>query len=246
MATLIRISQTVRRITIASARLGAVTVDRAVAVSTLDHVHTQTPGAAPADTDTLLGRLAAGTYARWTWLTLRTALASLFAPLAHSSRHNAGGADALAIDAAAGTGSLRTLGTAATAACAGNDSRLSDARTPTAHTQADSTVNDPLGVDISGDVSAGAVTITWGAARRSQYADLGAASALTITAAADFPSTNSRVRLSLNTTNAGLTLTLPGSTRVSGTVPAVAGWHCLSIRRDWAGTLIVVYLPRGT
>ncbi len=34
------------------------------------------------------------------------------------------------IDAAAGTGSLRTLGTAATAACAGNDSRLSDSRAP--------------------------------------------------------------------------------------------------------------------
>jgi hypothetical protein len=55
------------------------------------------------------------------------------ADLTHASRHNAGGADALAIDAAAATGSLRTLGTASTAACAGNDARLSDARTPTAH-----------------------------------------------------------------------------------------------------------------
>jgi hypothetical protein len=53
--------------------------------------------------------------------------------LAHAFRHNAGGADALAIDAVAGTGSLRTLGTGATSACAGNDARLSDARTPTAH-----------------------------------------------------------------------------------------------------------------
>ena len=35
---------------------------------------------------------------------------------------------ACVIDAAAGTGSLRTLGTAATAACAGNDARLSDTR----------------------------------------------------------------------------------------------------------------------
>lgn len=43
---------------------------------------------------------------------------------AHASTHNAGGSDALAIDAAAGTGSLRTLGTAGTAACAGNDARL--------------------------------------------------------------------------------------------------------------------------
>lgn len=39
----------------------------------------------------------------------------------------------MAIDAVAGTGSLRTLGTSATSACAGNDSRLSDSRTPTAH-----------------------------------------------------------------------------------------------------------------
>ena len=39
----------------------------------------------------------------------------------------------LQIDAAAATGSLRTLGNGATNACAGNDARLSDARTPTAH-----------------------------------------------------------------------------------------------------------------
>jgi len=54
-------------------------------------------------------------------------------PTSHASSHNAGGGDALAIDAVAGTGSLRTLGTSATSAAAGNDSRLSDARTPTAH-----------------------------------------------------------------------------------------------------------------
>lgn len=36
-------------------------------------------------------------------------------------------------DGAAGTASMRTLGTAATQASAGNDSRLSDSRTPTAH-----------------------------------------------------------------------------------------------------------------
>jgi len=58
---------------------------------------------------------------------------STFAPSAHASSHNAGGGDAMAIDAVAGTGSLRTLGTSATSACAGNDSRLSDARTPTSH-----------------------------------------------------------------------------------------------------------------
>jgi hypothetical protein len=42
----------------------------------------------------------------------------------HAARHNAGGADAMAIDAVAATGSLRTLGTSATSACAGNDTRL--------------------------------------------------------------------------------------------------------------------------
>lgn len=52
---------------------------------------------------------------------------------AHASRHNAGGADAMAIDASAGTGSLRTVGTGALQACAGNDSRLSNTRTPSAH-----------------------------------------------------------------------------------------------------------------
>lgn len=55
------------------------------------------------------------------------------APASHASTHNAGGGDALAIDAVAGTGSLRTLGAGAQQACAGNDSRLSDARTPTSH-----------------------------------------------------------------------------------------------------------------
>lgn len=54
-------------------------------------------------------------------------------PTAHAASHNAGGGDALAIDAAAATGSLRTLGTSSTSAAAGNDARLSDARTPTAH-----------------------------------------------------------------------------------------------------------------
>lgn len=52
-------------------------------------------------------------------------------PTSHASSHNAGGGDTLAIDSAGGTGSLRTLGTAATAACAGNDARLSDTRNTT-------------------------------------------------------------------------------------------------------------------
>lgn len=54
-------------------------------------------------------------------------------PLPHHGTHEAGGSDPMAIDAAAATGSLRTLGAGATQAAPGNDSRLSDARVPTAH-----------------------------------------------------------------------------------------------------------------
>jgi hypothetical protein len=50
-------------------------------------------------------------------------------PTSHASSHQPGGGDAMAVDAAAGTGSLRTLGTGAAQACAGSDSRLSDDRT---------------------------------------------------------------------------------------------------------------------
>jgi hypothetical protein len=60
-----------------------------------------------------------------------TALES--APPTHATSHNAGQPDALAIDEAAATGSLRTLGASATSACAGTDSRLGDARVPTTH-----------------------------------------------------------------------------------------------------------------
>ena len=49
-------------------------------------------------------------------------------PTAHAASHQ-GGADALAVDAVAGTGSLRTLGTGAQQACGGTDGRLSDNRT---------------------------------------------------------------------------------------------------------------------
>lgn len=51
-------------------------------------------------------------------------------PTAHATTHQPGGTDALAVDAAAATGSLRTLGTGAAQAAAGTDSRLSDSRAP--------------------------------------------------------------------------------------------------------------------
>ncbi len=59
-------------------------------------------------------------------------------------------------DGASGTASLRTLGTGAAQACAGNDSRLSDSRTPTAHaTSHSSGGSDPITVsNLAGSVAA--------------------------------------------------------------------------------------------
>lgn len=97
-------------------------------------------------------------------------------PTAHSTSHKHGGSDEVATatpaanaipkadgsskldgwvtaNAAAGTPSLRQLGTGATDACAGNDGRLSDARTPTAH----KTSHEPGGSDAL-TVDAAAVT----------------------------------------------------------------------------------------
>jgi len=65
----------------------------------------------------------------------------------------------LATDAAAGTGSRRTLGTGATQACAGNDSRLSDSRTPSGAASGDLSGTYPSpqianGVIVDTDVNA--------------------------------------------------------------------------------------------
>lgn len=60
-------------------------------------------------------------------------MANLNYPTPHAPSHEPGGLDPLDVDAAAGMGSLRTLGTGAQQAVAGNDSRLFDARTPTPH-----------------------------------------------------------------------------------------------------------------
>ncbi len=67
---------------------------------------------------------------------------------AHAATHAPGGADPLAVDAAAGTGSLRTLGTGVAQAAAGNDARFTDSRAPTAHATAHQPGgSDPLSVD---------------------------------------------------------------------------------------------------
>lgn len=54
-------------------------------------------------------------------------------PSGHHTTHEPGGPDAMAADAAPGTASLRSIGTSSVTACAGDDSRLSNARAPTAH-----------------------------------------------------------------------------------------------------------------
>jgi hypothetical protein len=71
-----------------------------------------------------------------------TGTPSTFAPSAHATSHQPGGSDAMAVDAVAATGSLRTIGTGATQACGGTDSRLSDARTPLSHTHTLSQITD--------------------------------------------------------------------------------------------------------
>ena len=66
----------------------------------------------------------------------------------HNARHEPGGADPMAVDAADATGSLRTIGTGAHQACSGNDGRLYDNRVPVAHhAYHEPGGTDPMAVD---------------------------------------------------------------------------------------------------
>ena len=73
---------------------------------------------------------------------------------AHATRHQPGGADALAVDAAAATGSLRTLGTGAQQAAPGNDARFGAPTAPLAH----HTTHEPGGADALAALSAAILT----------------------------------------------------------------------------------------
>ncbi|MFA5436149.1 MAG: hypothetical protein WC372_08950 [Candidatus Neomarinimicrobiota bacterium] len=89
-------------------------------------------------------------------------------------------------DAAAGTASLRTLGTGAAQACAGNDSRLSDTRTPTDNTVATAKIQN-LAV-IEGKLAASAV------------------------AQAKLKTSTGSVSVSVSTESSGYTAAMPGGT----------------------------------
>ena len=73
---------------------------------------------------------------------------------AHATRHQPGGADALAVDAAAATGSLRTLGTGAQQAAPGNDARFGAPTAPLAH----HATHEPGGADALAALSAAILT----------------------------------------------------------------------------------------
>jgi hypothetical protein len=95
-ASLVTVTQNRTTVTVQSARLGNLALARSAPISGETHTHDQTPTAtAPADTDLVLARSAAGTYLRYAWSTLKTALGLLFAAKAHKAQHAAGGADAL-------------------------------------------------------------------------------------------------------------------------------------------------------
>jgi hypothetical protein len=92
-------------------------------------------------------------------------LADARTPVAHKVSHQNGGTDELALDGSqitSGTVTTTRLSTGATAndVCIGNDARLSDARTPTAHKVSHQNGgSDELGLDGS-QITAGTVTTT--------------------------------------------------------------------------------------
>lgn len=80
-----------------------------------------------------------------TFTTIITPPAGEELPAHHAITHQPGGTDPMAVDAVPATGSLRTLGTGANQAAAGNDLRFTDARAPLPHgTTHNSGGSDPI------------------------------------------------------------------------------------------------------
>lgn len=100
--------------------------DHASTANTITILHTD----GTTSVDVWKGTLAAGesveyngkTFGRWAAGGFEVGGAGV--PTAHATTHQPGGTDAMAVDAAAASGSLRTLGTGAAQAAAGNDSRF--------------------------------------------------------------------------------------------------------------------------
>lgn len=168
------------------------------------------------------------------------------APTAHATSHEPGGGDAMEVDAAANVGSLRTLGTGATQAAAGDDARLSDNRAPTAHAA------DHVG----GGSDAIAVAVAAGAAGLMSGADkskldgiasgAGVVSAATVRTALASPEKNASVQTTDATATVIKTIPIAGSKavliecRVTGLksdLGTAAGYILHAVFRNNAGTV---------
>jgi len=238
------------------------------------HAHTQATSAL-ADTDLLLKRTSGGSMAATVWtavkITLKTYFDGLYSAIGHTHDYltqaaadlryallghtHTGTVDGVKLAQSnthespdtdnAPTALHHTLGTGANQACAGNDTRLSDARTPTAHTQGDSTITDPAVSTLT--PAAGAITVAATASARRFYADWGSATSGSATVTG-LTNGGEAVSLRYKTTGAGFswTWTGEGSVRERGTEPTAAGVNIVLLARDEAGVLEATYVAEGT
>lgn len=119
----------------------------------------------------------------------------------------------LATDAAAGTGSRRTIGTGALQAAAGNDARFTDARTPTAHQSTHQTGNSDA---LTGSVDANArVAVSKAASAVGTRRGLNLIEGTNVTLTVADNAGSERVDVTINSSAAGSS-TIP----ISTTLPA--------------------------
>jgi hypothetical protein len=246
---------------------------------TFSDVHAATSKTTPVDADEipLIDSAASWGLKKLTWANLKATIGAAYALLAHGHSGTTDGSKLAQANThespdtdAAPTSLHHTLGTGANNACAGNDSRLSDARIPTTHgsdkhsvayeasgavsTHAGLTtgahsagaVADDVYVDKSADVSAGAITLAYAVTARSQFVDLGIATTITVTAVNSLVNGGAMLLTKWKTTGAGITFTWPSGRLTTGTAPGAAGTHEVQIERDTAGVLRVYYIPTPT